>query len=262
MKKLKTCCENCSKKKAGPLTDERGRKTMGNDVVKGYIPQAILDTIAYYNGFYFALCSGKEGHLPRANLRQHRPAWVNGRQISTKVALLEKWNSWLAITLDCFLNPTRTRKCESYSIVVETSGHSILRDSILCWIPDTVLSYESSCILHKWRESQSLVYQTVQALPASVPTRSSSRLCLVLETTDKNNTKCSVLDTPSWVAWLCRVAVIDGFMTNPFLWSTTVACLFHHGAGEHVSMERMGRRWIDGSKSYKRSWMKQQQKIS
>ena len=107
MKRLKSSGESCKKKQAEPITEEEEMlwkmKLLGD-----HNPQALSDTMVYFNGLYFALRSGgehrqlrgypcqiqvveKPGETPylqyTEDVSKNRPGGLKGRRVQPKVVL-------------------------------------------------------------------------------------------------------------------------------------------------------------------------------
>jgi len=108
MKRLQQLGIGSTKKQAETLTDTEEDSLWEKGLLGDHTPQTLLDTIIFYNGYYFALRSGKEHWQLRCNpcqiqvvehpgerpllwytedVSKNRPGGLKGRNIKPKVAV-------------------------------------------------------------------------------------------------------------------------------------------------------------------------------
>ena len=196
-----------------------------------HTPQTLLDTIIFYNGYYFALRSGRE----------HRQLRHNPCQIQVVEHPGER--SFLRYTEDVSKNHPGGLK-----------GQNIKPKVVL---QHANLENPKRCFVRLFKLYMSLRPNNVPAdafylRPAIHPTATCWYSKQPLGHTKLSKT----------VARLCSSAGIQGHKTNHSLRATTTSRLYHSGVDEQLVMERTGHRSLEGVRSYKRTSDQQRETLS
>lgn len=219
-----------TKKQAETLTDTKEDSLWEKGLLGDHTPQTLLDTI-FYNGYYFALRSGKEHRQLRRNpcqiqavehpgerpflrytedVSKNRPGWLKGRNIKPKVVV----------------------------------QHASLEDLKWCFVHLFKL-YMSLC-------PDNALDHALYLRPANHPTANCWYSKQPLRHTTLSKT----------VARLCTCAGIHGHKTNHSLRATTTSRFYHSGVDEQLVMERTGHSSLEGVRSYKRTSEAQREALS
>ena len=218
-------------KQAEPITEDEEEVLWEKGLLGDHSPQALLNTIVYMNGLYFALRSGRE----------HRDLRFSSSQI--EVVEREGERAYLLYTEDDSKNhPGGLR------------GRRIQRKVVKHHAND---DNPSRCFVR--------LFKLYKSLCPSSPKRNA----LYLQPLKKPSSSCWYSREPlghnklsNVVAQMCRTAGLEGFRTNHSLRATSATRLFSAGTDEQLIMERTGHRSIDGVRSYKRASDTQHQDIS
>ena len=231
MKRLQQQGLGSKKKKAEPLTDKEEDILWSKGILGDHTPQALLNTMVYCNGIYFALRSGKE----------HRELRFSSCQI--EVVQKEGQRPYLLYTEDQSKNhPGGLMGRKIPPKVVK--HHSNVENQSRCFVRLFTL-YKSLCPSNPKRNSFYLQ-------PLRKPTQ---QLWFSREPLGHNKLS-------HMVSKMCSDAGIEGFHTNHSLRATSATRLFSAGADEQLITECTGHRSVDGVRSYKRTSEEQQQGIS
>ena len=231
MKRLTAKGLGSKKKKAEPLTEEQEETLWRKGILGDHTPQALLNTMVFCSGVYFALRSGKE----------HRQLRFSPSQI--EVVRREGSRPYLLYTEDHSKNhPGGLR------------GHKITPKSVKHYAN---VNNPARCFVR--------LFSLFTSLCPAEPKRNS----FYLKPLKKPTTHCWYSREPlghnklsQVVSEMCKEAGIVGYYTNHSLRATSATRLFNAGADEQLIMERTGHRSIDGVRSYKRTSENQQQEIS
>ena len=190
-------------------------------------PQALLDTMIYCNGLFFALRSGIE----------HRQLHHTPCQI--KVVEKPGERAYLEYTEEFSKNhPGRKikQKVVRHHANINNQGRCFLR---------LFKRYRALC--PSYAPPHAFYFQ---------PLRSPTASCWYSNRPLGHNT------LPNTVARLCSSAGIQGHKTNHSLRATATSRLYQSGVEEQQVMERTGHRTVEGVRSYKRTSEQQQQALS
>jgi len=229
MKRLQSLGIGSQQKQAETLTQEDVEIFWEKKLLGDATPQSLLDTIVFFNGFYFALRSGQEhrqlryqpaqikvvenpGERPyliyREDLSKNRPGGIKGRRKKPKVVI----------------------------------QHANLEQPERCFVRLFKL-YNSLC-------------------PKDRPAD-----CFYLQPSKEPNDRCWYSTNPyghnrlaGTVARLCKAAEIPGHKTNHSLRATNATWLYDSDVDEQLIMERTGHLSTEGVRSYKRTTKTQQEK--
>ena len=231
MKRLQSLGLGTKKRQAEPLTEAEENLLWSSGILGDHSPQALVDTIFFMNGIYFALRSGQE----------HRKLRFNPPQIELVEHAGER--AYLQYREDISKNNPgglKGRK-QKPKVVVH---HENTEDPSRCFVRLFKL-YQSKC--PSTRPKDAFYLQ-----PLKKPTEN----CWY---SPRPIGHCSLDNT---VSRLCKSAGIEGYKTNHSLRVTTATRLFQAGVDEQLIMERTGHHSTDGIRTYKRSSVQQQEKIS
>ena len=230
MKRLTAKGFGTKKAAAEPLTDKQEDILWNKRLLGDHTPQALLNTMVYCNGLYFALRSGKE----------HRKLRFSPCQV--EVVRKEGCRPYLLYTEDCSKN--HPGDLRGYKIPPKTVRHY------------ANITNPSRCFVR--------LFSKYISLCPSNPKRNS----FYLQPLKKPTTHCWYSREPLGhnklshvVSNMCKEAGIDGYYTNHSLRATTATRLFSAGADEQLIMERTGHRSVDGVRSYKRTSDHQQEEM-
>jgi len=231
MKRLQQLGIGSTKQQAETLTDTEEDSLWEKGLLGDHTPQTLLDTIIFYNGYYFALRSGKE----------HRQLRRNPCQIQVVEHPGER--AFLRYTEDVSKNRPGGLKGRNIKpkVVVQ---HANLEDSKRCFVRLFKL-YMSLC-------PDNAPDHALYLRPANHPTANCWYSKQPLGHTTLSKT----------VARLCTSAGIQGHKTNHSLRATTTSRLYHSGVDEQLVMERTGHRSLEGVRSYKRTSEAQREALS
>jgi hypothetical protein len=231
MKRLQASGVGSTKKQAEPLTLEEEELLWEKKLLGDHSPEALLNTMVFMSGLYFALRSGNE----------HRQLRHNPCQIQVIENPGERPH--LRYTEDISKNHPgglKGRK-QKPKVVIH---HSNEENPNRCFVRLFKL-YNSLC-------------------PAERPDNA-----FYLSPLTKPKERCWFSRTPlghnrlkNIVKRMCEKAGIPGYKTNHSLRATTATRLYSEGVDEQLVMERTGHRSIEGIRSYKRTSSEQQENIS
>ena len=219
------------KRQAEPLTEEEEETLWSKGVLGDHSPEALLNTIIFMNGLYFALRSGKE----------HRDLRLNESQISLIQRNGER--SFLEYVEDRSKNRPGGLKGRNIGQKVVQHYQNTSNPS-RCFIR-LFLLYRRHCPPNP---KQNSFYLKPQKKPKGTIWYSKEPL--------GHNTLNQA------VASMCKAAGIPGFRTNHTLRATSATRLYAAGTDEQLIMERTGHWSVDGVRSYKRTSALQQQAVS
>ena len=215
MKCLQSLGLGTKKRQAEPLTEAEENLLWSSGVLGDHSPQALVDTIFFMNGIYFALRSGQE----------HRKLRFDPPQIE----LVEHAGEWayLQYREDISKNNPggiKGRKLKPKVVV----HHENTEDPSRCFVRLFKL-YRSKCPSTQPKDAFYLQ-------PLKKPTEN----CWF---SPRPIGHCSLDNT---VSRLCKSAGIEGYKTNHSLRVTTATRLFQAGIDEQLIMERTGHHSTDG----------------
>ena len=219
------------KRQAEPLTEEEEDLLWEKGILGEHSPQALLNSVFFYNGICFALRSGEE----------HRRLRFKESQIQVVEKPGER--AYLAYTEDSSKNHQGGLK-----------GRKLK--------PKEVIQHENSAVPSRCPVRLHKLYRSLcpQDCPGSAfylkPLKKPKQDCWFSATPLGHNT----LD--NMVKAMCKTAGIIGYKTNHSLRATTATRLFHAGVDEQLIMERTGHRSINGVRCYKRTCQEQQEVLS
>ena len=231
MKRLQSLGLGTKKRQAEPLTEAEENLLWSSGILGDHSPQALVDTIFFMNGIYFALRSGQEHRKlrsdpPQIELVEHpgERAYLQYREDISKN------------------NPggLKGRKLKPKVVI----HHENTDDPSRCFVRLFKL-YRSKCPTTQPKDAFYLQ-------PLKKPTEN----CWY---SPRPIGHCSLDNT---VSRLCKSASIEGYKTNHSLRVTTATRLFQAGIDEQLIMERTGHHSTDGIRTYKRSSVQQQEQIS
>ena len=231
MKRLQRLGIGSKTKQAEPLTEEEEEILWQKGLLGDHTPQALLNTMVFMSGLYFALRSGRE----------HRELRFDSSQISLVECGGER--PYLEYTEDDSKNRPAGLKGR-YIERKTVKHHANLSNPSRCFVRLFSL-YRSRC-------------------PAN-PKRNSFYLQCLKKPTEKvwfsreplgHNALSKIIQT------MCNTAGIPGFRTNHSLRATSATRLYAAGMDEQLIMERTGHRSVGGVRSYKHTSDEQQQNVS
>ena len=231
MKRLRSLGFGSKKRQAEPLTEEEEELLWSTGQLGDHNPQALVDTMLYMNGIYFALRSGQE----HRNLRFEPP--------QIELFELQGQRAYLRYTEDISKNNPgglKGRKMKPKVVVQHENTANPSRSFVRLY-----KLYISKCPPKRPKDAFYLQ-----------PLRNPSR-----ETwySGRPLGHCKLDGT---VARMCKNAGIEGFKTNHSLRVTTATRLFHAGIDEQLIMERTGHHSTDGIRACKRTSTEQQENLS
>ena len=231
MKRLKRAGMGSRKRQAEPLTPEEEELLWEKRILGDHSPQALLNSVFFFNGVCFALRSGDE----------HRRLRFKECQIQ----VVEKPGecAYLMYTEDSSKNNQgglKGRKLKTKEVVHHENTTTPSRCPVRLF-----RLYNNLC--PKDRPENAFYLQ---------PLRKPKQDCWFAAKPLGHNP----LD--SMVKEMCKAAGITGYKTNHSLRATTATRLFQAGVDEQLIMERTGHRSLDGVRSYKRTSPEQRQALS
>ena len=231
MKRLKRAGVGSHKRQAEPLTQEEEELLWEKRILGDHSPQALLNSVFFFNGVCFALRSGDE----------HRRLRFKECQIQVVEKPGER--AYLLYTEDSSKNNQgglKGRKLKTKEVVHHENT-----------------STPSRCPVRLFRLYNSLC-------PKDRPENA-----FYLQPLKKPKQDCWFATKPlghnpldNMVKEMCKAAGITGYKTNHSLRATTATRLFQAGVDEQLIMERTGHRSLDGVRSYKRTSQEQRQALS
>ena len=231
MKRLKSTGLGSKPKQAEPLTEVDEEKLWQAKVLGDHSPQALLNTIIFMNGVYFALRSGAEHRQLR-----HKPCQIQLIENSGERPYLE-------YSEDVSKNhPGGLKSRKIRPKIVQHHGN-----------PDS----PDRCFVCLFKLYSSLC-------PANRPDHA-----FYLSPLANPKDSCWYSHTPlghnklrNAVAEMCKQAGISGYHTNHSLRATAATRLYCAGVDEQMVMERTGHRSLEGIRSYKRTSKEQRMALS
>ena len=216
-------------KRAEPITEIEEEMLWENGLLGSHSPQALVDTMVFMAGLYFALRSGDE----------HR------RLTFSSVKLVEKPGcaSCLVYTEAASKNNPgglKHRKVENKEVTHYSNSERPDR----CFVQ----LYKKYCS----HRPADVIGDTFYLSPLSKPKG----------VVWYKNQPIGVHTLATTVKRLCEKAGIEGYKTNHSLRVTTATQLYQSGADEQLIMERTGHRSTDGVRAYKRSCSEQAEQMS
>ena len=222
MKRLQSNGTGLKKRQAEVLTEDEEDLLWKKGLLGDKTPQALLNTIIFYNGLYFALRSGKE----------HRQLRSDPCQIEVIERPGER--SYLKYCEDISKNRPgglKGRKIQPKTVL----HHSNAENPERCFVR--------------------LFKQYVVLCPETKPANA-----FYMQPAANPSEKCWFSNRPighsalsKTVARLCKEAGIPGYKTNHSLRATAATRLYQSGVDEQLVMERTGHRSLEGVRSYKRT---------
>lgn len=231
MKRLQSKGLGISKRQAEPISQMEEEKLWEMGLLGDHSPQALLDTMIFYNGLYFALRSGRE----------HRQLRIRPCQI--QLFEREGERAYLQYTED--ISKNRPGGIKGRHIKPKVVDHHENIDSPQRCFVRLFKKYVSLC--PKSAEVTAFYLQ-----PASKPTDK----CWYTSRPLGHNTLTKTISK------LCSAAGITGFKTNHSLRATAATRLYESGIDEQLVMERTGHRSLPGVRSYKRTSSHQKEALS
>ena len=231
MKRVQSKGIGSKKRQAEPLTVEEEELLWESGQLGHHSPQALVDTMFFMCGIYFALRSGQEHRMLRFQPSQ--------------IELIEQpgQRAFLRYTEDISKNNPGGLKGRKNKpkVVIQ---HENEEEPNRCFVRLYKL-YESKCPANR---PQNAFYLQPLKKPTADCWYSSNPIG-----------HCTLSGT---MARLCKSAGISGFKTNHSLRATTATRLYQAGVDEQLIMERTGHHSIDGVRSYKRTNAEQQENLS
>ena len=194
-------------------------------------PQALLDTMIYCNGLFFALRSGIEHRQLR-----HTPCQIKVVEKPGERAYLEYTEEFSKNHPGGLKGRKIKQKVVRHHANINNQGRCFLR---------LFKRYRALC--PSYAPPHAFYFQ---------PLRSPTASCWYSNRPLGHNT------LPNTVARLCSSAGIQGHKTNHSLRATATSRLYQSGVEEQQVMERTGHRTVEGVRSYKRTSEQQQQALS
>ena len=231
MKRLKASGIGSQKRQAEPLSLEEEELLWEKGVLGDHSPQALLNTVFFFNGIHFALRSGDE----------HRRL----RHGDSQIQVVEKpgERSYLLYVEDVSKNNQgglKGRKNKAKEVTHYDNKEN-----------------PSRCPVRIFKVYNSLC-------PSDRPENA-----LYLQPLKKPRAGCWFSAKPlghnpldNMVKQMCKAAGIEGYKTNHSLRATTATRLYQAGVDEQLIMERTGHRSLDGVRSYKRTSQQQKEALS
>ena len=230
MKRLKRASMGSRKRQAEPRTPEE-ELLWEKRILGDHSPQALLNSVFFFNGVCFALRSGDE----------HRRLRFKECQIQVVEKPGER--AYLMYTEDSSKNNQgglKGCKLKTKEVVHHENTTTPSRGPVRLF-----RLYNNLC--PKDRPENAFYLQ---------PLRKPKQDCWFAAKPLGHNP----LD--SMVKEMCKAAGITGYKTNHSLRTTTATRLFQAGVDEQLIMERTGHRSLDGVRSYKRTSQEQRQALS
>lgn len=231
MKRIQSKGIGSKRRQAEPLTADEEELLWQTGQLGDHSPQALLNSMVFMNGIYFALRSGME----------HRALRFDPPQIQ----LIKKpgHKAYLQYTEDVSKNNPGGLKGRNGKpkVVIQ---HENTKNPTRCFVRLFQL-YQNKCPPNRPKDAFYL-----QQL--STPTEH----CWYSPRPVGHSTLAGT------VAKMCKSAGIRGFKTNHSLRATTCTRLYQAGVEEQLIMERTGHHSIEGVRSYKRTSAQQQETLS
>lgn len=230
MKRLKKAGAGSCRRQAKPLTAEE-ELLWQIGILGDHTPQALLNTVFYFNGICFALRSGEKHHRLRFNHSQIEVIRKPGER------------AFLRYTEDSSKNNQGGLK-DRKNKVKQVVHHENIESPGRC--PVRILErYNSLCPTKRPGDAFYL-----QPLKKPKPD------CWFSTKPLGHNT------LNNMVKEMCKAAGVIGFKTNHSLRATTATRLYQAGVDEQLIMERTGHRSLDEVRSYKRTSSEQVEALS
>ena len=228
MKRLQGKGLGSKRKQAEPLSDEDEEKLWTSGQLGGHCPQALVDTMLFMCGTYFALRSGQE----------HRAL----RFCPSQIELIEEegQRSFLRYTEDVSKNHQGGLKGRKQRPKIVT--HHANEDTPGRCFVTLYKQYQSKCPAERPSHVQ--------------PLKKTSKDCWYSTTPIGHSTLAGT------VSRMCKAAGTAGYKTNHSLRATAATRLYQAGVDEQLIMEKTGHRSLEGVRSYKRTNTEQQENIS
>ena len=216
-------------KRAKPISESEEEMLWKKGILGSHSPQALVDTMVFMAGLYFALYSGDE----------HR------RLTFSSVRLVEKPGCapCLVYTETASKNNPgglKHRKVENKQVTHYANSERPDR----CFVE----LYKKYCSHRPAGVTGDAFYLSPLPKPKGMVWY--------------KNQPIGVHTLATTVKRLCEKGGVGGFKTNHYLRVTTATRLYQSGADEQLIMERTGHRSIDGVRAYKRSCPEQAQQLS
>ena len=227
MKKIQASGKGSIKKQAEPLSLEEEELLWEKKLLGDHSPEALLNTIVFMNGLYFALRSGNE----------HRDLRHNPCQIQLFEPPGER--AYLRYTEDTSKNRLgglKGRKLKPKVVVHYSSPENPQR----CFV-ELFKKYNNLC-------PQDRPSDAFYLSPLAKP----KEHCWFSKIPLGHNTLKNIVKN------MCQKAGIQGFKTNHSLRATAATRLYSSGIDEQLVMERTGHRSVEGVRSYKQTSSEQQ----
>ena len=231
MKRLQSQGIGIKRHQAEPLTEVEEELLWQSGQLGDHSPQALLNTIFYMCGIYFALRSGQE----HRNLRHHPP----------QIELIEREGerAYLKYSEDISKNNPGGLKARKKKPKI-VNHHENPANPDRCFARLFKL-YRSKCPPNRPNGAFYLK-----------PAIKSTETCWYSVSPVGHTTLAGM------VARMCRSAGIAGYKTNHSLRATAATRLYQAGIDEQLIMERTGHHSLEGVRSYKRTNSEQQENIS
>ena len=232
MKRLQSKGIGSQVRKAEVLTPEEEELLWTKGFLGDHSPQALLNTVFFMNGLYFALRSGSEHRNLRLNPPQIRVVETSGKR------------PYLQYTEDISKNNQGGLKHRKQA-KKDVKHYANEDNPSRCYVRLHKL-YISK--LSPDSPSNSFYFKPLQKFSFDGVWYSKQPI--------GHNTLTKMMTN------LCSKAGISGFKTNHSLRATAASRLYHNGIDEQLIMERTGHKSIDGVRSYKRTNEEQLVEIS
>ena len=229
MKRIRAGGLGTVKRKAECITPEE-ETPWSKGILGDHSPRALLNTVFYMTGLYFALRSGKEHRQLR-----HNPC---------QIEVVEKPGEipYLLYTEDVSKNNQGGLKGRKTPQKV-VKHYANTDDPSRCFVRIFKL-YNKLCPSNR---PNALYLKPLQVKKED---------CWYANQAIGHNTLSSMMQD------MCKKAGIEGYKTNHSLRATAASRLFHEGVDEQLIMERTGHHSLDGVRSYKRTATEQVMEIS
>lgn len=231
MKRLQKKGLGSKKRQAEPLSLEEEELLWEKGLIGSTNPQALVDTMLFMNGLYFALRSGEEHRQLRfdpcqielveqpgqrsylkytEDISKNRPGGLKGRKTKPKVVIHHA-------------NEENPERCfvQLFKMYNSLCPHDRPKDAFYL---QPLKNMKPNC----WYSSKPIGHNTLEGT----------------------------------VARLCKKAGISGLRTNHSLRATTATRLYQAGVDEQLVMERTGHQSLEGVRSYKHTSEAQQANLS